>query len=121
MSNLQKTKNKARSKRKLRSRGKMFGTAERPRLSVFKSLRHIYVQIVDDQSQKSITGVSTLTPDLAGEKISKLDKATKVGELLAAKAKDKGIETVIFDRTGYLYHGRIKALAEGARKGGLKF
>jgi len=121
MANFEKIKNKARIRRKLRSKKKLFGTAQRPRLVVYKSLKHIYAQIVDDQAQRSIAGVSSLTKEMTELKASKVEMAGKVGELIANRAKDKGIESVIFDRSGYLYHGRVKALAEGARKNGLKF
>ena len=121
MTNFEKIKNKARIKRKLRSKKRLFGTTKRPRLVVYKSLKHIYTQIVDDESQKCITGVSSLTQDITGIKAHKTEIAGKVGELIAVRAKDKGIENVVFDRSGYLYHGRVKALADGARKGGLKF
>ena len=119
MANFEKIKNKARIRRKLRSKKKLFGTAQRPRLVVYKSLKHIYAQIVDDQAQRSIAGVSSLTKEMTELKASKVEMAGKVGELIANRAK--GIESVIFDRSGYLYHGRVKALAEGARKNGLKF
>jgi len=121
MANFEKAKDKARIRRKLRSKKKLFGVAQRPRLTVYKSLKHIYAQIVDDQAQRSITGVSSLTKELIELKMSKVEMAVKVGELIAARAKDKGIESVVFDRSGYLYHGRVKALAESARKSGLKF
>jgi large subunit ribosomal protein L18 len=121
MANFEIIKAKSRKRRKLRSKQKLFGTAQRPRLTVYKSLKHIYTQMVDDQSQKCITGVSSLTKDIAEMKASKTEIAGKVGELIAARAKEKGIENIVFDRSGYLYHGRVKALAEGARKGGLGF
>ena len=121
MANFEIVKNKARAKRKLRSRKKMFGTPQRPRMVVYKSLKHIYVQLIDDQSQKCITGVSSLTKEMAELKVQKTEIAGKIGELIAGIAKEKGIENIVFDRSGYLYHGRVKALAEGARKGGLKF
>ena len=121
MANLLKLKKKARVRRKHRSRKRLFGTAERPRLTVYKSLNHIYAQLIDDQSQKSITGISSLTKELASVKANKTEIAGKVGELIAARAKDKGIETIVFDRSGYQYHGRVKALGDAARKSGLKF
>lgn len=121
MADLQIIKAKARLKRKLRSKKKLYGTAQRPRLVVFRSLKQIYAQLVDDQSCRCITGASTLSKGLADLKGSKTEKAIKVGELIAVKAKEKGIESVILDRSGYLYHGRVKALSDGARKGGLKF
>jgi len=113
-------KRQARAKRSRRVRGGMRGTAERPRLVVFKSLKHIYAQLVDDTSRKTLTGVSSLKGSLdAGG--NQMKKAAAVGAAIAQKAKDLGIKTIIFDRSGYLYHGNIKALAEAARKAGLEF
>ena len=106
-----------------RQRKKMCGTVEKPRLCVYRSLRHIYAQLVDDTEGKTLAAVSTLTPELVeqlkGKK--KVEKATFVGTLVANRAKELGIEQIVFDRHGYKYHGRIKALAEAARKAGLKF
>jgi large subunit ribosomal protein L18 len=112
-----------RERRKLRIRRKISGTAERPRLSVFRSLKHIYAQVVDDVAGNTIAHCSTLSKDLKGpaDEKNKSDAATLVGETIAAQLKSKGITKIVFDRNGYLYHGRIKALAEGARKGGLEF
>jgi large subunit ribosomal protein L18 len=121
MANEQKIKDKARQKRKLRTKKKLFGTAARPRMTVYKSLNHIYAQLVDDLGQKCICGTSSLTKELASEKVSKTEMAGRVGELIGKIALEKGFGSVIFDRSGYLYHGRIKALADGARKSGLKF
>ena len=121
MANMQIKKRKAHLKRKLRTKKKLVGTAERPRMTVYKSLNHIYVQLVDDLGQKCLCGTSSRTKELAGEKAQKTEIAGKVGELMGKIATGKGIETIVFDRSGYLYHGRVKALAEGARKGGLKF
>lgn len=121
MANLQIIKAKARIRRKLRSRKGLVGTAQRPRLVVIKSLKQTYVQLVDDQSSVCVTGASTLSKQLIELKASKTEKAGSLGELIASKAKEKGVEEVVFDRSGYQYHGRVKALAEGARKGGLKF
>ena len=121
MANIEKRKGEAHAKRKLRSKKKLFGTPMRPRMTIYKSLKHIYAQIVDDQSQKCIVGASTLARELAGLKVPKAEKAAKVGELIATRAREKGIESILFDRSGYLYHGRVKAVAEGARKNGLKF
>ena len=105
-------------------RKNIHGTAERPRLAVFKSARNIYAQLIDDDHQKTITGVSTLTKalqdDLAKAK-SKRERAEVVGKAIAAKAKELKIEQVVFDRGGFVYHGRIKARADAAREGGLKF
>lgn len=106
-----------RNKIKARIRGRVQGTAERPRMSVFRSNKAIYVQLVDDL--KGETLVSASSKGLEGG--TKTEIAAKVGEAVAGKAKEKGIETVVFDRNGYLYHGRVKSLADAARKGGLKF
>jgi large subunit ribosomal protein L18 len=112
-----------RNRRIIRVRKKIFGTSEKPRLCVFRSLRHIYAQAIDDDSGNTLASVSTLSPsildELKGKK--KAEKAEIVGTKIAEALKDKGIERVVFDRHGCLYHGRIKALAEGARKGGLQF
>ncbi len=118
-----KEKIQARLKRKKRIRKKIAGTAERPRLCVFKSLRNMYAQIVDDTTGKVITGVSTLTADVRGEVKygGNAGSAKKVGEAIAKKAVGLGIKEIIFDRNGFKYHGRVKALAEGAREGGLIF
>ncbi|CDZ23340.1 50S ribosomal protein L18 [[Clostridium] cellulosi] len=112
--------NKARLKRHKRVRAKIKGTAERPRLNVFRSLNHIYAQIIDDEKGVTLAAASTLDKDINGYGGNK-EAAKKVGLAIAKKAADKGITTVVFDRGGYLYHGRIKELAEGAREGGLKF
>jgi len=113
-----------RIRKKKSIRKKIHGTPERPRLVVFKSLNHIYAQLVDDSNQKTITGVSSLTHELK-EKVEKaksnIEVAGLVGEGIAKKALEMKYENVVFDRNGYLYHGRVKAVAEGARKGGLKF
>ncbi|HVP37255.1 MAG TPA: 50S ribosomal protein L18 [Terriglobales bacterium] len=111
-------------RRQKRVRQKIKGTQERPRLSVYRSLGHIYAQLIDDLAQKTLLCVSSLNPELVkelAEKESKIKIAGKVGQYLARKALEKGIVQVIFDRNRYIYHGRVKALAEGARKGGLKF
>jgi large subunit ribosomal protein L18 len=108
----------ARLRRHRRVRGKVRGTAERPRLAVYRSNRGIFAQLVDDDSGKTIVSASWTAVAHKGEKTG---QATEVGKALAAAAKKAGIETVVFDRAGYLYHGRVKALAEGAREGGLTF
>lgn len=109
---------KARSTKKVRIRKKLKGTMERPRLCVFKSLNNIYAQLVDDVTGTTILATSTMADvkDKSGK-----DAAFAVGKLLATKAKDKKIEKVVFDRSGYIYHGRVKAVADGAREGGLNF
>jgi len=112
-----------RERRKLRIRRKISGTAERPRVTVFRSTKHIYVQAVDDVSGKTLAHVSTLSKDVRaaiGED-TKSDAAKKVGAGIAKALKAKGIDSIVFDRNGYLYHGRVKALAEAAREAGLKF
>jgi large subunit ribosomal protein L18 len=108
----------ARLRRHRRVRGKISGTAERPRLAVHRSNRGIFAQLIDDDAGKTIVSASWLG---LGHKGDKTSQATEVGKALAAAAKKAGIETVVFDRAGYLYHGRVKALAEGAREGGLNF
>ncbi len=97
------------------------GTADSPRLSVFRSNKEIYAQLIDDLSGVTLASASSRDKDLADSKGSKLEKAVAVGEKIAKLAADKGITNVVFDRSGFLYHGRVKSLAEGARKGGLKF
>jgi len=112
-----------RLKRKSRIRKKLSGSDTRPRLSVFRSARHIYAQIIDDQQGVTLAAAGTLSPELK-DKLSGLKKqeaAKEVGKLLADKAKSKGIERVIFDRNGFLYHGRVKSLAESCREHGLVF
>ncbi len=106
-----------RNKIKTRIRGKVQGTAERPRMTVFRSNKAIYVQLVDDLKGETICSASS--KGLEGG--TKTEIAAKVGEAVAGKAKEKGVESVVFDRNGYLYHGRVKSLADAARKGGLKF
>lgn len=107
-----------RERRHRRVRARVQGTAERPRLCVYRSLKHIYAQLIDDTAGKTL--VSAQDKDL-GKEVKSGDQAKEVGKLLAAKASEKKIETVVFDRGGCRYHGRVKALAEGAREGGLKF
>ena len=109
----------ARERRHRRIRGKVAGTAERPRLAVFRSNKGIFAQLIDDETGRTLAGASWL--GLKGFKGNRIDQAAEVGKAVAAAAKKAGIESVVFDRGGYLYHGRVKALAEGAREGGLKF
>lgn len=114
----------ARRRKHMSIRKKITGTPQRPRLVVFRSNKNIYAQLVDDTSQRTITGISSLNKGLADElkkAKTKTEVAFIVGKAIAARAKEHNIETVVFDRAGYLYHGRVKALAEGAREGGLKF
>lgn len=112
--------NKARIRRHARVRGKISGTAECPRLNVFRSASNIYAQIIDDVKGVTICSASTLDKDFEGNGGNK-EAARKVGEKIAKIALEKGIEEVVFDRGGYIYHGRVQELAEGAREGGLKF
>ena len=112
--------NAQRLKRHKRVRGKISGTPERPRLNVFRSETNIYAQIIDDTKGVTLVSASSLEKGFEGPG-SNCEAAKKVGEAIAERAKAKGIETVVFDRGGYLYHGRVKALAEGAREGGLQF
>jgi len=113
----------ARKRRHFRVRKKIHGTAQRPRLSVYRSLRHIYAQLIDDIAGQTLVSASTQEPSLREQLPVTMNKeaAQRVGELLAKRALEKGIESVVFDRGGYIYHGRVKALAEGARENGLKF
>jgi len=97
------------------------GTIERPRFTVFRSNKQIYVQLVDDQEGKTLLSASSAVAGIADKKVNKKEQAKLVGSLIAEKAKEAGIESVVFDRNGYLYHGRVKSLAEAAREGGLKF
>ncbi len=115
------TKEERRLRIKRRIRKIVSGTAERPRLSVFRSNTQISVQLIDDNEGKTILSVSSLSKDIAGKKGTKTEQAAYVGTAVAEKAKAAGIETIVFDRNGYLYHGRVKALADAARNGGLKF
>lgn len=110
-----------RLKVKRRVRKKVFGTAEMPRMSVFRSNREIYVQLIDDINGATILSASSRDEEAKSGSESKSDVAAQVGKKLAEKATANGIEKVVFDRNGYLYHGRVKSLAEGAREGGLKF
>ena len=112
----------ARLKRHKRIRKKIAGTKERPRLSVYRSLKNIYAQLIDDENNTTLLTCSTQQKELKEKvKANNINAAALLGELVAKGAKEKGIESVVFDRGGYLYHGRIKAVAEAARKGGLKF
>ncbi len=113
-------KNKIRQKRHLRVRNHISGTAERPRLNVFRSLAHIYAQVIDDEKGVTLVAASSMDKDFEGSG-GNVEGAKKVGAAIAKKALEKGINEVVFDRGGYLYHGRVKALAEAAREGGLKF
>lgn len=113
-------KNKVRKKRHARVRTKIQGTAERPRLNVYRSNKYIYAQIIDDVAGHTIVSASSLEKDFEGA-ANNIETATKVGEIIAKRAAEKNITNVVFDRGGYLYHGRVKALAEAARENGLQF
>lgn len=116
-------KNKARLKRHLRVRKKITGTTERPRLNIFRSSKHMYAQVIDDTKGVTIAAASTLDKELKGniENGGTVEAAAKVGALVAERAKAKGITRVVFDRGGYIYHGRVRALADAAREAGLEF
>ena len=124
-SKMKKNRQLQRARRHLRVRSKVVGTAERPRLVVFRSLRNIEGQLVDDAAGATILGLSTLGSEVKGAPVEgknrKIEQAFAAGKLLAEKAREKGVEAVVFDRGGYRYHGRVKAFADGAREGGLKF
>ena len=124
-SQLRKSRALQRQRRHLRIRNKVRGTAERPRLVVYRSLKNIEGQVVDDDAGRTVLGVSTLAPDLrdftAEGKNPRVEQSFAAGKLLAERAKAQGIEAVVFDRGGYKYHGRVKAFADGAREGGLQF
>ena len=112
-----KSRDQLRTRRHFRLRKKVIGSAERPRLVVYRSIKHIYAQLVDDTANKTLATVS----DLGIEQGKKGERAAEVGKLIAERAKSAGVTRVVFDRAGYRYHGRIKAVADGARKGGLEF
>lgn len=122
MSNLTQ-KNEQRDRRSRRTRSRVHGTAERPRLSVFRSSQHIYAQVIDDDAGKTLAAVSSLAKELDGAlaEATKTDAAKKVGEAIAKACVAQGLKKVVFDRGGYMYHGRVSALADAARKAGLEF
>jgi large subunit ribosomal protein L18 len=112
----------ARQRRHRRIRVHLAGTAQRPRLSVFRSLQHVYAQVIDDSTGTTLVAASTNEPDSRGSLSgTKADRAREIGKAIAERARAKGIEAVVFDRGGYMYHGRVRAVAEGAREGGLQF
>jgi len=113
------TKPQQRLRRRRRVRAKIRGTAERPRLSVFRSNKGVFAQLIDDTSGRTVAAVNWIEPDL--RKLGAMEQAKRAGELLAERAKENGVEACVFDRGGYRYHGRVRALAEGAREGGLQF
>jgi len=110
-----------RLKIKQRVRKNLSGTPERPRMTVYRSNKQIYVQLIDDLAGKTVVSASSRQPEIASQTVAKIEQAKLVGKLVAERALEAGIDSVIFDRNGYLYHGRIKSLAEAAREGGLKF
>jgi large subunit ribosomal protein L18 len=116
-------RDEARLKRKVRIRKRIFGTEERPRLSIFRSAKHIYAQLIVDSTGSTLVAASTLSSELKGDlgEAEKTEAAKKVGMLLGKKALERNITRVVFDRNGFLYHGRVKALADGARESGLEF
>lgn len=115
------SKTDRRQRLRFRIRKTVSGTSQRPRLAVFRSNKEIYAQVIDDNSGKTITAASTRDKDIDASKVNKTEAAKLVGKAIAEKAIKAGVESITFDRGGYLYHGRIKSLAEGAREGGLKF
>jgi large subunit ribosomal protein L18 len=116
-----KRRHERRYRRHVRVRQRVAGSAERPRLVVYRSLKHIYAQLVNDELGHAMLGVTDTSEGIGEAEAGKVGKAKAVGQLLAAKAKEAGITKVVFDRAGYQYHGRVKAVAEGAREGGLEF
>jgi len=120
---LKNVKQAGRARRKMSIRKRISGTVARPRLSVFRSSEHIYAQVVDDTTGTTLAAASTQSPEIRGERAGKrkTELATLVGKLIAQKCSEKSIEAVVFDRNGFIYHGRVKAVAEGAREGGLRF
>jgi large subunit ribosomal protein L18 len=123
MANVSEKRRKARLHRHRRVRAKIAGTAERPRLNVYRSLSHIYAQVIDDEQGNTLAAASTVEPDLRAQVTgkNKTEAAKVIGRAIAERAKAAGVETVIFDRGGYKYHGRVKALADAAREAGLQF
>ena len=114
-------KSSARQKIKFRIRKKISGVAARPRLSIFRSNADIYAQLIDDDNGQTIASASSKDKDIAAQKVNKTEKSKLVGSVIARKATELGVTAVVFDRGGYLYHGRVKSVADGAREGGLKF
>jgi len=115
------TKNAGRKNRHRRIRNTLSGTQERPRLNVYRSNKNIYAQLIDDLNGKTVASASTVDKEISVDASGNVEAAQKVGELIAKRAQDKGYKSVVFDRGGYLYHGRVKALAESARDAGLEF
>ena len=124
MADKQIKKNRMHRRRQMRIRKRLVGTVDRPRLTIFRSLKHIQAQLIDDVNGRSLMGISSNAPKLKDQLQTlegKCNKSREVGKALAVRALEAGISQVVFDRAGYLYHGRVKALAEGAREGGLEF
>ncbi len=117
------SRSKVRAKKHMRIRNRFSGTAERPRLAVFRSNNHVYAQVIDDVAGKTLVSASTLEKDIKAElkNTDDIDAATKVGSVVAQRAMEKGIKAVVFDRGGYIYHGKVKALADAASEAGLEF
>ena len=117
------SRSKVRAKKHMKIRNRFSGTAERPRLAVFRSNNHVYAQVIDDVAGKTLVSASTLEKDIKAElkNTDDIDAATKVGTVVAQRAMEKGIKAVVFDRGGYIYHGKVKALADAAREAGLEF
>ena len=117
------SRSKIRAKKHMRIRNRFSGTAERPRLAVFRSNNHVYAQVIDDVAGKTLVSASTLEKDIKAElkNTDDIEAATKVGDVVAKRALEKGIKAVVFDRGGYIYHGKVKALADAAREAGLEF
>ena len=117
------SRSEVRAKKHMKVRKRLSGTAERPRLAVFRSNSHMYAQVIDDTAGNTLVSASTLQKEVKDglEKTNNIDAAAKLGSVIAKKAIDKGIKTVVFDRGGYIYHGKVKALAEAAREAGLEF
>jgi large subunit ribosomal protein L18 len=118
-----KSRNESRQRRHLRIRRAVHGSSDRPRLSVFRSVAHIYAQLINDRDGRTLAAASSLDPEIRAQAagVKKTDAGKLVGQLVARRAKERGISRVVFDRGGYLYHGRVKAVADGAREGGLEF
>ncbi len=117
------SRSKVRAKKHMRIRNRFSGSAERPRLAVFRSNNHVYAQVIDDVSGTTLVSASTLEKDIKAElkNTDDIEAATKIGDVVAKRALEKGIKTVVFDRGGYIYHGKVKALADAAREAGLEF
>ena len=117
------SRSKVRAKKHMRIRNRFSGSAERPRLAVFRSNNHVYAQVIDDVAGKTLVSASTLEKDIKAElkNTDHIEAATKVGDVVAKRALEKGIKAVVFDRGGYIYHGKVKALADAAREAGLEF